>query len=110
MVEPFETAVSKPASRTTVGCSDGFNDDSDRVFRQCLKVASVAGDNGPAWLGKSDHESVHSGSSPGQAAQLGGTPRECLGNLGDDVTCLEKPVGNGVASRVPLQAFDEHDG
>jgi len=80
------------------------------ILSECFKISRIRREHRPSWFRESDHERVHRGASTRLSSEQCGATRERLGDLLNDVTCLEKAVREGVTTQVALQALDEYDG
>ena len=77
---------------------------------QGFEIAWIGREGCTAWFGQGDNEGVDGRASPSEPAQVGRTSCKNLGYLLDEVARLQESICDGVACRVALQAFDQHDG
>ncbi len=63
-----------------------------------------------AWFGDRYHKSIACGSPAGLGSEMCRSLSQSLGNIFDNLTCLQHPVGQRVSSWVTVQSFNHHRG
>jgi len=92
------------------GESDCDDVDVLRVGCEGFEIFDVCRNHGSSGFGRSDHERIDCGTTPGEPAEKRSTSGKGLGDSRRDVASLEKLVLDGVSPGVPPQTLDENDG
>lgn len=90
-----------------IASSHSLHQDPTGVLSQRSEIFRVGGEDRPRGLRESHNERVDGRSLARSSTELGGPSGERFRQLFDDITCLEKAVGLGVAPSISLETLDQ---
>ena len=75
----------------------------------CSQIGDVATQHGASWLGTGHNNGVNGRTLSRHRPEYASATSEMLGELFNDVACLEESVHEGVGSRTSTEAFDPNN-
>jgi hypothetical protein len=106
-ISNIEVVPSDARRLARIASSHSLHQDAAGVLGQRSEIFRVGGEDRPRGFRESHDERVDGRSLARSSTELGGSSGERFRQLVDDITCLEKAVGLGVAPSISLETLDQ---